>query len=245
MYGYIYETINLINGKKYVGKHKAQVFEGEKYLGSGIRIKNAVSKYGKSNFKVNLIEECETEEILNEREKYWIKYFNALEDTTYYNLAKGGDGNTSGAGWKGNHHTKEAKLKIGLAHKGKKVSSETLAKIKNTMLNKSEEEKLVIKQHRSNSHKNKTHSLEQKEKIQKTLKEGYKTGKYKIPENRTPWNKGRKLSEDERIKHGNISRGRLHITNGVENKMIYPKDLDYFLSSGWRRGRTINKDKRR
>lgn len=29
MYGYIYETTNLINGKKYIGRHKSEVFDSQ------------------------------------------------------------------------------------------------------------------------------------------------------------------------------------------------------------------------
>ena len=38
MFGYIYETVNLIDGKKYIGKHKSSKFDS-KYLGSGTYIK--------------------------------------------------------------------------------------------------------------------------------------------------------------------------------------------------------------
>lgn len=39
MYGYIYKTTNLINGKIYIGQHKANKFLGQSYLGSGKRFK--------------------------------------------------------------------------------------------------------------------------------------------------------------------------------------------------------------
>jgi len=38
MYGYIYETTNLINGKKYIGQSKGKF--KPLYLGSGVVLKN-------------------------------------------------------------------------------------------------------------------------------------------------------------------------------------------------------------
>ena len=56
MYGYIYKITNKINGKFYIGKHK---YTGPgldpKYMGSGVQIKNAIRKYGKENFVVELL----------------------------------------------------------------------------------------------------------------------------------------------------------------------------------------------
>lgn len=49
MFGYIYETTNLINGKKYIGQKTSRVFLKEEYLGSGKGIKLAIDKYGLNN----------------------------------------------------------------------------------------------------------------------------------------------------------------------------------------------------
>lgn len=92
MYGYIYKTTNLINNKMYVGKHHANKFEPEKYIGSGPILRRAIIKYGKENFKCELLEWCETKQQLNEREQYWIAYLECQHDPNYYNLAKGGEG---------------------------------------------------------------------------------------------------------------------------------------------------------
>jgi len=37
----------------------------ENYLGSGLHIKNAIKKYGKENFKVEILIWCETKDDLN------------------------------------------------------------------------------------------------------------------------------------------------------------------------------------
>lgn len=68
MYGYIYKTTNLINNKIYIGQKKSNEFLNEKYLGSGKILRQAIDKEGKQNFKVELLEECESAQELNERE---------------------------------------------------------------------------------------------------------------------------------------------------------------------------------
>lgn len=70
MFGYIYKTTNLVNGKQYIGKHKATKFEPDKYIGSGTLLLRAIKKYGKHNFSCELLECCDTLEQLNDRERY-------------------------------------------------------------------------------------------------------------------------------------------------------------------------------
>lgn len=40
-----------------------------------------------------------------------------------------------------------------------------------------------------------------------------------------------------------ISKGRIWITNGIVDKMIYPKDLEKYISLGYKKGRIIRKNK--
>ena len=100
---YIYLTTNLIDGKQYIGQHKGNI--NDKYLGSGVLLIKAIKKYGKENFKKEILEIC-SEDNLDEREKYWIKYYNAYEDDNFYNLNEGGqqgDGWASARKWFLNH----------------------------------------------------------------------------------------------------------------------------------------------
>ena len=89
MYGYIYMTTNLINNKIYIGQHKSKLYN-PKYLGSGKLIRRAIEKYGKENFKNELIDTAETLEELCEKEIYWIKEKKALQVQGNYNILKGG-----------------------------------------------------------------------------------------------------------------------------------------------------------
>lgn len=96
---YIYMTINLINNRKYIGKRKCNcAIDQDNYLGSGKILKNAIKKYGKENFQKNILEVCDSDDICNEREKYWIALYNATYNDEFYNIAMGGDGGNTYAG---------------------------------------------------------------------------------------------------------------------------------------------------
>ena len=82
----IYKTTNLINNRFYIGKDKNN---NPSYMGSGLLLKQAIVKYGIENFKKEILEVCNSESDMNEREIYWIT---ELRDTQCYNIADGGDG---------------------------------------------------------------------------------------------------------------------------------------------------------
>lgn len=90
MYGYVYKTTNLLNNKIYIGQHKGSTFD-QYYYGSGSWFSRVLKKYGKENFKCEVIEECATAELLNEREIYWIEFYQSRNPQIGYNLAKGGE----------------------------------------------------------------------------------------------------------------------------------------------------------
>ncbi|MDD2285627.1 MAG: GIY-YIG nuclease family protein [Paludibacter sp.] len=75
-YGFIYITTNMINGKKYIGQKK-YMKHWENYLGSGVILRNAINKYGRDNFKREIIEDCITKEDLDRKEKYWISFYDS------------------------------------------------------------------------------------------------------------------------------------------------------------------------
>ena len=90
---YIYKITNLINGKIYIGKHSQKIQNKDSYFGSGVLLNKAIVKYGKENFKKEIIEMCEKDNI-NDKEIYWINKFNSFTPNGY-NLAKGGNGGNS------------------------------------------------------------------------------------------------------------------------------------------------------
>ena len=91
MYGYIYKTTNLKNNKIYIGKHAKSEYDPT-YLGSGILLKRAISKYGKENFINEIIDVAESLEELNIKEINYISEYRELYGENCYNIADGGDG---------------------------------------------------------------------------------------------------------------------------------------------------------
>ena len=91
MFGYVYMITNLKNNKRYIGKHKTNK-EKNSYLGSGFLLKKAMDKYGKENFKKEIICKCYTLEELNECEKHFINRYDACKREDFYNISSGGTG---------------------------------------------------------------------------------------------------------------------------------------------------------
>lgn len=87
---FIYLTTNLITNEKYIGKHHGKIDDG--YLGSGTILQRAIKKYGKENFKREILYVSKDSQENNLKEKEFIKKYNAVEDKTFYNISEGGDG---------------------------------------------------------------------------------------------------------------------------------------------------------
>lgn len=92
----IYKITNKINGKLYIGqsveiesrwtRHKREL-NGFKHKNK--HLERAWHKYGKENFTHEIIEICDRE-VLDEREKFWIAYFNSNDYKYGYNQDTGG-----------------------------------------------------------------------------------------------------------------------------------------------------------
>ena len=88
MFYTIYETTNLVNGKKYRGYHMTTDLN-DGYLGSGTAIGKAIKKHGKENFKKEILEFCGSAEEMIEREKFYVTT-EWVKDKNNYNLQPGG-----------------------------------------------------------------------------------------------------------------------------------------------------------
>ena len=92
----IYKITNKLNGMIYIGQ-TSQTFE-ERMLGHKyglLYVDQEINKYGIEHFTFEIIEECDTKEELNERERYWIAYFNC-KSPNGYNFTDGGNSTSNG-----------------------------------------------------------------------------------------------------------------------------------------------------
>ena len=188
-YLYIYYTENMITNKGYVGQHASNDENDKKYLGSGILISKSIKKYGRENFKKEIIEYCENENQLNEKEEFWIKEKNTLYPNGY-NISASGyrNGTRSVEPWnKGKHgiYSKETIEKM--TKKLKKINVKGRKGIP-----RSEECKRKI------GEKNKINSLGKRNGMYG--KHHTKESRKKMSESakgRIPWNKGLKIKKEE------------------------------------------------
>lgn len=88
----VYMTVNNVNGKFYIGKHSTNNIL-DNYLGSGKALKNAIKKYGSTNFTKHILGVFDTEEEAFLFESSIVdESFIIREDT--YNITLGGKGNS-------------------------------------------------------------------------------------------------------------------------------------------------------
>jgi group I intron endonuclease len=117
MQHFIYITTNLVNGKYYIGKKSTRREDLQPaYLGSGLKLQNAIKKYGRESFKRDIICFASCETSLSELEAKLVT-LETVQDPLCYNLALGGQGGDRGP---------EANAKISAKAKGRKMPREAV-----------------------------------------------------------------------------------------------------------------------
>lgn len=138
----IYLITNLLNNKKYVGQTIQSIDKRwrrhcwKSTSKNSMPICKAISKYGKENFKIEIIASCSSQEDLNQKEIFFTNKLNTWSPNGYNLRAGDGKGSMS----------QETKEKISIANTGRKHSVET-------------------RQNMSNAHKGKTLSADRRKKI--------------------------------------------------------------------------------
>lgn len=209
-YHYTYRTTNKVNGRYYLGMHSSNRID-DGYLGSGKRLYYELNKYGRDNFKFEILEHFNSREDLVEAEKQLITEQD-LTNKNCLNLKLGGTGGfvsveacTKGGSILGRLHKKrmendseyrESRIKL-----IKAVNKREVERGKHPFLSSTNRY----------DWKGKTHTKETKKKMSESSKEqgtGYSNSQY----------------------------GTCWITNGEINKKIKRGDS---IPSGYRLGRVL------
>ena len=132
----VYQTTNLISGKKYIGSHSCHSFD-DAYFGSGKTLVADIKKLGKKSFKKEIIAICDDFESMRNLEKSLVdKFWVNSEDT--YNLRIGGCGSKSAEKHQnfGKNLSDLTKQKISIAKTGKKLDELHAQKVRKARLGK-------------------------------------------------------------------------------------------------------------
>ena len=176
---------NKVNGKVYIGQtvrtleERRREHERDANNGSAFHFHNALRKNGFNNFTWEIIDTATTKDELDEKEKYWIAYYDAMNKG--YNMKAGGEGGA---------HSEEVKKKIGEASKRmwqdeehRKKISKKISEVLRRMWQDEEYRKKMLKVKQSEEFRRKMSEAlkgrklaeEQKKKISEALK-GKQTG---------------------------------------------------------------------
>ena len=108
MEGFVYQWINKINGKWYIGSHKGTPDDG--YRAGGILINRAFKKYGIENFKRHILW-CNN---YREMEEYYLCKLDAANDPMSYNMKNAAIGGKTSTSFKKGHKPVGAGAKKGV-----------------------------------------------------------------------------------------------------------------------------------
>lgn len=147
-YNYVYQTKNMINERTYIGVHSTNNLN-DGYLGSGDKLAFSIKKYGKENFKMEILDFFDTKAEAFQEESFLVNKEWVL-DRNNYNMTLGGFAPPSGYGRKhsaetieflrrvntGRVRSPETRKKISEAQIGRVVKPETLLKMSASMMGK-------------------------------------------------------------------------------------------------------------
>ena len=127
----IYKITNIVNNKIYIGQTidpieyrlQEHIWDAYRWVNKkddrkcASRLYPAIIKYGKEQFKIEVVHEILPGEKIDELEQYYIKLFNARDPKIGYNIAEGGNKPPSRLGY---HHSAASKQKMSEKQAGKK-----------------------------------------------------------------------------------------------------------------------------
>jgi hypothetical protein len=139
MFGVVYLTENILNKKIYIGSDTKINGKGDpNYLGSGLLLLKAIEKYGKENFRKEILCSCYSLEDLKDKETFYIRKFSSNKREIGYNISDGY--------WGGNtlsEHPEIQSIKEKISNGSKKSSLSVSLKRKEYFLNETVEQKEI------------------------------------------------------------------------------------------------------
>lgn len=224
---YAYKIVNKLNQNYYIGIHKTKDIN-DGYMGSGIRIKYAIEKYGINNFEKQYILFLDNYKVLLNKEKELVTK-DTISDENCYNIALGGRDSFEHIHKKWKSNKEWADKQALRASKVQKELLDTRPEYKEKIMDamqKMNNDPLIIEKRNINFQKyidsgeaskvwlGKSHKQETKDKIGKA-------------------NSVHQQGE------GNSMFGTCWVYNDKESLRIKKEDLDNYLEQGWIKGRKI------
>ena len=91
--GLIYKITNLINDKVYIGQTtRKPSFRVAEHKCKKSLIGEAINKFGADNFKISIIDHAHSKEELDNKEIFWIEFYDSTNPKKGYNISFGGTG---------------------------------------------------------------------------------------------------------------------------------------------------------
>ena len=201
--GCIYRILCKTTGKSYIGqfrlddpKYRINRHWRDAEKGSKCIIHQAMNKYGKEDFTVEVLCICNTQDELNTKEQEYIDLHHSMCNDNGYNMVAGGKGRAPNF-----HHKEEHKEKMSKLMTDRIVSDETKRRIsearKGVPLNWSEETRKKVSERSRQKATGVVCSEETKEKISKSLK------------GRVGVCKGQKRTDEQKKRIGDAKRGKV------------------------------------
>ena len=241
MFGYVYLTRDLSNGKLYVGKHQSSKISLN-YHGSGAKI----TKIKNENLETTLLATGVDLEHLAELEEFFISYYNTADPEVGYNIrTRGGDG-----GWYGkdgnNINSKKSTTKKSRQEKSpmciefylkkgmtEEEAKEAIEKHKELLSERCKDKTSVSIQYWLDRGFSEEEAKEKVHKRQQTFSLEVCIEKYGEVEGRKRWQE-RQEKYSAAMKGKN--KGRIYVNNGNERHFIKPEELETYLAKGYKKG---------
>jgi hypothetical protein len=248
--GIIYKATNIKTNKIYIGQTKSKL---EARIGSHLRsskkgksaFQKALRKYGKEGITWEIIDNASDVYSLNNKEIYWISYYNSIVPNGY-NICTGGNNKevteefrkrVSDGVRKAYENTEYyEKVKYANSHR---ENYESYKKGKTDKELFGEEKAKDLSNRISESLKEYFKDSNNKDKLSNITTEYFKDSNNRLKTSIATKKAMQRPEVKEKLAlrdSGSASRGKILINNSIVNKRVLKEELDTYLNNGWTKG---------